>query len=127
MQRIPLKKARPGMLLAQAVVRPDGIVLMGEGLKLTEELIVRIRDAGVGTICVEGNPLGGGGTVGDLSVTARNLQYTFRRHSDNVFMMTLRNMIARYLAHRIAARKAAEEAAIESASGGTESEGGKKA
>lgn len=113
MQRIALTKASPGMVLAQAVCRPDGPVLVGEGQELTESLLDRIRAVGVGSIWVEGNPLGPGGDVGNLQKVASSLPELFRRHHDNVFMMTLCNVFARHFARRIAEQEAMEDAAIE--------------
>lgn len=115
MQRIALTRAKAGMVLAQAVYRPDGLMLMGEGIILTDALIERIRQVGVGTVFVEGNPLGAEGTVGNLGKVAGQLPFLFRRHRDNVFMMTLRSVLARRFAHTIAEQKALEDAAIEQA------------
>lgn len=115
MQRIALTRAETGMILAQAVSRPDGLVLIGEGVSLTDALIDRIHKAGVGTIWVEGNPLGGEGTVGNLAKVAEQLPFLFRRHQGNVFMMTLCTVFSRHFAHRVAEQKALEDAAIEQA------------
>ena len=100
------------MMLAQPVCRPDGPVLVGEGVSLTDALIDRIRLAGIGTIWVEGNPLGPEGTVGDLKTVADQLQFMFRRHTNNLFMMTLCGVLARHFAKRITEQNALEEAAI---------------
>ncbi len=114
MQRIAVTKATSGMVLAQAVSMPDGgPVLVGEGVVLTDSLINRIRQAGVGTICVEGNPLGGQGTVGNLRLVAEKLPFLFRRHTENVFMMTICAVFSHHFARRIAEQRALEDAAIE--------------
>ena len=113
MQRIPLAKAKPGMVLAQPVARPDGLVLMGAGTVLTEDYLERIRKVGVGTVSVEGNPLGGAGTVGDLRIIAEQLPFLFRRHKDDVFMMTLCSVFSRHFMRRMAEQRAMEDAAIE--------------
>lgn len=114
MQRIALTKATPGMVLAQGVSRQgEGPVLVGAGVTLTESLIDRIRQAGAGTICVEGNPLGAQGTVGNLRAVAENLPFLFRRHKENVFMMTLCAVFSRHFSQRMAEQRAVEDAAIE--------------
>ena len=113
MQRIALTKAKSGMVLAQSVVTPDGPVLVGEGLSLTENVIERIRRAGIGTIWVEGNPLGPEGDVGNLRVVAEKLPAMFRRQKGNVFMMTLYAVFARHFARRLAEQQALEDEAIE--------------
>lgn len=113
MQRIALIRAEPGMVLAQAVCRPDGLVLVGEGISLSEAILDRIHKAGVSTIWVEGNPLGPVGDVGNLRVVAENLPFMFRRLKDNIFMMTLCNVFAHYFARKMAEQRALEDAAIE--------------
>ena len=109
MQRIALTKASPGMVLAQAVSRPDGPVLVGEGQSLTESLIDRIRQAGIGTVWVEGNPLGGDSGVGNIRAITESLPFVFRRQKNNVFMMTLRNVFARHFARKLAEQQALED------------------
>ena len=118
MQRIALTRAEPGMVLAQAVCRPDGLVLVGEGLVLSDAILDRIRGAGVATVWVEGNPLGASGDVGNLRVVAEKLPFMFRRLNENVFMMTLCNVFARHFAHKLAEQQALEDAAIERGKGG---------
>ncbi len=109
MQRIPLTKATPGMVLAEPVSRSDGLIFVGAGLELTEAIIARISATGAGTIVVEGNPLGGDSGCGDLRALADGLSRTFRRHTGDAFMMTMHNMLAAYFAQRIAEQKAREE------------------
>ena len=38
MQKIPLEKAAEGMILDKPIVRGNGVVLMGEGTELNEQL-----------------------------------------------------------------------------------------
>lgn len=113
MQRIPLPRALPGMILAQPVCRPEGPVLIGEGQALTEAGIDRIHAAGIGSVWVEGNPLGPEGDVGNLRTVAAALPFLFRRHTDNVFMMTLCSVFSRHFARKMAEQQALEDARIE--------------
>ena len=115
MQRIALTKSKPGMVLAQAVNMPEGPVLVGEGFVLNENVIERIRRAGVGTIWVEGNPLGPTGDVGNLRVVAEKIPHSFRRHKGNVFMTTLCTVLVRHFARRLADQQALEDAIVERA------------
>jgi hypothetical protein len=46
---------------------------------------------------------------------AESLPHLFRRHEGNVFMTTLRTVLARYFARRIAEHQALKDAAIEKA------------
>ena len=97
------------MILAEAVMRPDGMTLAGPGLELTDSLIERIRNIGVGSIVVEGSH--GGGNAAELETVYTNLPHIFRRHTNDAFMMTLHNMLSQYFKRRIAEIKAAAEAA----------------
>lgn len=124
MQRIALTKATPGMVLAQSVRRQDGLVLVGEGLALTDAVIDRIRQAGVATVWVEGTPLGPDGGIGDLRTIAGRLPFLFRRQKANVFMMTLYSVISRHLARAMAEQQAREDAIIEAARQKAEEAGG---
>lgn len=103
------------MALAKAVCRPDGPVLVGEGVVLTDVVIERIRLAGVGSIWVDGDPLDAEGGVGDLRAIAAGLPFLFRRHKSNVFMMTLCNVLTKRFAGMLAEQQALEKAAAERA------------
>ena len=59
MQKIPLDKATDGMVLAKPIERENGVVLMGEGTELNEQLIERLRNLDIQKVTVKGRPLGG--------------------------------------------------------------------
>ena len=59
MQKIPLEKAAEGMILAKPILRGNGVVLMGEGTELNEQLIERLKSLDITKITVKGQPLGG--------------------------------------------------------------------
>ncbi|HEU6435950.1 MAG TPA: hypothetical protein VE028_00680 [Nitratidesulfovibrio sp.] len=111
MQKIPLDLAAPGMKLAKPVTKSDGLVLVGAGVELTATIIARFRASGVQSLTVQGRPvdLGDDGGSG-LERIAGRLDHLFRKHGQDRFMSTLRNMLQRFFAERIAAAKAAEEA-----------------
>lgn len=118
MQKIPLSLAAPGMTLAKAVVREDGITLVGEGAELSEALLTRFEQSGIASITVKGTPVDmanlPGGT--DYNKRAERLQHLFRKHSGDRFMMTLKNMLNQYFTLKAAALAA--EAAAEAEAGG---------
>ena len=116
MQRVPITSVTPGMVLAQSILRPDGMVLAGAGLVLTEEGIARIRSTGVVTVMVEGEAEGGGACA-EFERVAAMLSYLFRNHKRDAFMMTLHNMLAGYFSRRIATCKETAEAAKAQAAG----------
>ncbi|MFV0347052.1 MAG: hypothetical protein ACK5JO_00595 [Halodesulfovibrio sp.] len=119
MQKIPVKLAAPGMTLAKAVVREDGITLVGEGVELSESLIARFEQSGISTITVKGHPVLLDGLPGstDYGKRAERLDQLFRKHTDNTFMMTLKKVLSQYFRLKAAAiaAAAAEAAAIEAA------------
>ena len=99
------------MVLAEPVLRPDGLTLAGSGLELTESIIERIRTAGANTVVVEGHPFAGDDGLGNLAVLAAGLDKAFHRHRDNAFMMTLYNMLNGYFARTIAEQQSKEKEA----------------
>jgi len=111
MQKIPLDLAAPGMKLAKPVTKSDGLVLVGAGVELTTTIISRFRASGVQSLTVQGRPVDLGDDGGnDLERIAGRLDHLFRKHGQDRFMTTLRNMLRRFFAERIAAARAAEEA-----------------
>ncbi len=112
MQKIPLKLAAPGMTLAKPVVRDNGITLVGEGVELTPSLLARFEQSGIASVTVEGSPVRldelAGGT--DFGRRVERLDFLFRKHENDAFMVTLKKVIARHF-HMRAAVLAAEEAA----------------
>lgn len=96
MQRIPLKYADAGMILGKAVARPDGMVLAGEGTVLTDNIIDRLKNAGLPSIVVKGRPVPALASGLDLKKSKNRLSHLFRRHKENPLMWTLRNMIDQY-------------------------------
>lgn len=116
MQKIPLKLAAPGMKLAKAVERTDGITLIGADTELSEALIARIGQAGVSSIVVQGTPVDLDGLDGgaDFGKIRERLGYLFRKHESDRFMLALRATLDRYF-HAKAAEAAAEAAALKAA------------
>ncbi|HBE95140.1 MAG TPA: hypothetical protein DD766_00465 [Desulfovibrio sp.] len=114
MQKIPLNLAKPGMKLAKAVTRDNGMVVMGPGMELTESHLERLRSMEVDRITVEGNPLEGGSSGVDTSAAHRleRLDHLFRRLGGDPWQDEVRGFLNEYL--RI---KAAEQAARAAAEG----------
>ncbi|MBU2550693.1 MAG: hypothetical protein KKB20_19955 [Proteobacteria bacterium] len=53
MKRIPLDQARPGMILAQKMVRDDGVLLCQKGTELTEALLRMLQRMNYETVPIE--------------------------------------------------------------------------
>jgi hypothetical protein len=54
MQKVPLEKAAKGMILDKPIVRGNGVVLMGEGTELNEQLIERLKALDITRVTVKG-------------------------------------------------------------------------
>ncbi len=93
MQRIPVSKAREGMVLAKPVARDNGVVLMGEGTELDERLIEKLVDLDIQKIAVKGKPLG---TLGDdkpLEQLLSELDERFSTNADDRMCMQIKDCI----------------------------------
>lgn len=57
MQRIPLEQAKPGMIIAQKLVREDGVLLCQKGAELTDAMIRLLQRMNFETVPVEGQAI----------------------------------------------------------------------
>ncbi len=57
MQRLPLSYIKPGMKTFEEVLDPNGRVLCGKGVELTEEHLKKFKELGVKYVTVEGTPI----------------------------------------------------------------------
>lgn len=116
MQKIPLKLAKPGMKLARAVSRQDGLTVVAEGVELTQALIDRLEGMDIDRVVVAGNPVdlgsSGGGTAYDERLA--RLDHLFRRYGEDQWMLKVKGFLGRYFQLKAAAQ-AAQEAAMEAA------------
>jgi len=53
MKRIPLDKAEPGMILAQKIVREDGVLLCRKGSELSEAMLNMLRRMNYETVPIK--------------------------------------------------------------------------
>lgn len=102
MQCIPLKFASPGMIIAKAVQKDNGMVLVGEGCALTDSVIERLDQAGISSIAVKGNPVAGFESGVDVARLRDRLDFLFRKYRNNPLMWTLRNMLGEYYSRYMA-------------------------
>jgi hypothetical protein len=113
MQKIPLDLARPGMILAKPVARPDGIAVAAAGSELSESLLDRFDSMGVSHLVVEGEPVALDGPAGSSSFDKRleRLDYLFRKFPDDKWMVQIRRLLDHYFRMKAAASAAMVEAA----------------
>ncbi len=95
MQRIPVDRARPEMVLAKAVTRPDqpdGPPIVTKGARLTDGLLERLAKLGVSHIIVEGRPVV---VAGEPTVEQRlaSLDRRFRSVEDDPLLQQLKQIL----------------------------------
>jgi hypothetical protein len=111
MQKIPVKLAAPGMKLAKPVTRDNGMVVLAEGLELTEGIIQKLESMDVERIVVKGNPVNlGDNDDSSWSKKSERLDYLFRRYSKDKWMFRVKGFFKEYFDLKAAAQKAEEEA-----------------
>jgi len=111
MQKIPVKLAAAGMKLAKPVTRDNGMVVLAEGLELTEGIIKKLESMNVERIVVKGSPLDlGDNGNSSWSQKAEHLDHLFRRYSKDKWMFRVKGFFREYFNLKAAAQKAEEEA-----------------
>lgn len=99
-QRILVTQAAPGMILARPVQLPDRMVLVGEGVTISEQLIGQLMNRGIKRIVVRGSPIPSPRKE-DWATRVRQLDLRFSRIHRYPFMTALRDVVARVLASRM--------------------------
>ncbi|MDO9632344.1 MAG: hypothetical protein Q7I92_10640 [Humidesulfovibrio sp.] len=104
MQKIPLSLVKPGMKLAKAITKANGMAIVGSGVELTEALIDRLDGMGIDRVFV----------VGDAVAVSQNptermlrLDQLFRRLNDDAYMVKVKAYLHEYFAIKAAADAAA--------------------
>lgn len=96
MQKISLAQVTPGMMLAYEVTSPAGMVLADAGAEVDADMLRRLEIAGVTKLVVRGNPVPGADMGYNTAMRAKRLEHLFRRHRDDRFMNTLKNMLYKH-------------------------------
>jgi len=128
MQKIPIDLAKPGMKLARAVTKENGMTIMAENMELTESLISRLENMKVDRITVHGHPvdMGGAGAGTVYAERIKRLDHLFRRLGDDKWMMRVKERMGQYFRIKAAAQEARRKAmeALEAAPDAPEEGGG---
>ena len=93
MQRIPLRAAKPGMVIAKEVRTADQTILCGSGTDLTQEIIDRLRRADITAVVVKGHPVQLPGEK-PLKERLADLQHRFSRVKGDPVLNALMKLIA---------------------------------
>ena len=113
MQKIPLSLAKPGMILAKPVARPDGIAVAAAGSELSQGILDRFDSMGITHVVVQGEPIKLDGEPGGTSYDKRleRLDFLFRRFPDDKWMGQIKRLVDHYFRMKAAASAALAEAA----------------
>ncbi len=111
MQKIPLAKARVGMVLAKPVLRENGMVLIGEGTRLSEEHLTSLKRQGVNFIVVKGAPVKmEGGSYGiSLEKRQERLDYLFRKYKEDKWMQKVKTFFRVFFKYKLQQQQMVEE------------------
>jgi len=124
MQKIPINLAAPGMKLAKAVTRENGMTIMAEGMELTDSLIARLEGMNIERITVQGHPveMGGAGAGTHWGERLDRLDHLFRRYGEDKWMVRVRERMRQYFQIKAAAQEAKKQAAGQAELAGEDSD-----
>ena len=111
MQKIPLKLAKPGFVLAKPVLRDNGMVLLAEGTELSESLLTRLEDMDVAAVVVKGEPVDMEGAAGSGGFAKRleRLDHLFRRYKADPWMGRVKERLREHFKIKAAAESGPAE------------------
>ncbi|WP_285907949.1 hypothetical protein [Pseudodesulfovibrio pelocollis] len=117
MQKIPIDLARPGMKLARPVLKDGGMVIMAEGMELSDSLIARLAAMKIERITVEGHPvdLGGAGAGTRYAERVERIEVLFRGYGEDKWMARVKERMGQYFRIKAAAQEAKMKAAQDGA------------
>ena len=95
-QIILLTQARPGMVIARAVVDMSGTMLCNDGAVITPDTILRLALRGIKRLVVREAHLAGPRQE-DAHTRSQMLELRFSRVHDNALMMDLHDTVAKEL------------------------------
>jgi hypothetical protein len=106
MQKIPLSLVRPGMKLAKAITKANGMAIVGSGVEFTEALIDRLDGMGIDRVFIVGSAVA---ASQNPSERALRLDHLFRRLGEDAYMVKVKAYMREYFTIKAAADAAAAE------------------
>ena len=100
MQKIPLTLAKPGMKLAKAITKANGMAIVGSGVELTEALIDRLDGMGIDKVFVVGDAVS---ASQNPSERVTRLEHLFRRLGEDEYMVKVKAYLREYFTIKAAA------------------------
>lgn len=92
MRSVNVKFLRPGQVVADVVSNTNGAVLCPIGYQLTEQAITRLKNAGVTSVYIEGNP----GPSIDIEARLNDLESRFAGIDDPILLEIKGLLTTRY-------------------------------
>lgn len=93
MRRLTVDKLNIGMVLAQDVAREDGVILMGKGSAITEDVIQLLERLEIESVVVEGDQFASAEErQAFLQEAEKQLVMRFSRVEDDKVLMAIREM-----------------------------------
>ena len=89
------------MVLAREVATSDGRVLASADSPLDEMTLRRLELAGVPKLVVQGKPVPGADMGYNALARAERLDYLFRAHQDDKFMVALKSILLNHFKERV--------------------------
>ena len=93
MQKVPLDKLKPGMILAKPVVNEKGMALCAEGTELSVTLIQRLARMNVSMVTLKGHPVETGTSIKTRDERISELEHRFEHVVDNPLMKKIQSAI----------------------------------
>lgn len=101
MQRIPIKFATQGMILAKSASRADGMILAGENMVLTDAMVDLLKKAEIPSLVVKGRHFPDLPSGVDLTRVRERVPHLFRKYKDDKLMMAMRKVLEQCLARAV--------------------------
>jgi len=90
MRKLPLSEASPGEVVARPVVTSGGVILVQPGTVLTADILARLADLRVETVCLEG----ASADARPVEEILQELDRRFAVHEQDDLMMALKAAVA---------------------------------
>jgi hypothetical protein len=90
MKKLALSEVAPGAVVARPVITSGGVILVQPGTVLTAEVLARLEDLRIETVCVEG----ASADAKPVEALLLEMDRRFAGHEDDRLMMALKAVVA---------------------------------
>lgn len=93
MARVSLDEAKPGMVLSKPITNDSGVIIVNQGIVLTEDHIERLKEMGITHIFVKGERK----DRGSLDEALESLEKRFKVSEKKPYMDLIKRALQRHL------------------------------